>query len=111
MTEQEFWAILAAMPEPLPLFYRLYYHDDGSPLCYSMEDLPGNYIEIDAETFAAADHWVRVVDGKIKRINRSSSQKLVRTKHGTSCHPCNVAVIMPDSGTNWSKQIYGLDQD
>lgn len=110
MTEQEFWDILLNnIPEPVPIQYRLYYRDDGSPLIYTMEDLPGQWIEIDRESYVIADPWVRVVDGKIKKINRLSVEKLVRGEHGTSCHPNNVAVIDPNSQTMWSKQIYGIE--
>lgn len=108
MTEQEFWDILAAMPQPKPVFWRLYYNDDGSPLCYSMEDLPGDYVEIDADTYARADPWVRVINGKICKINRATVQKLVRSDQGTQCHSNNVAIIDPLSHTMWSKQIYGI---
>lgn len=111
MTEQEFWDILAAVPEPQPVFWRLYYSADGSPLHYSMEDLPGDYIEIDAETYARGDLWVRVIDGKICRVNRFTVQKLVRSDQGTQCHANNVAVIDPNSNTMWSKQIYGYESN
>lgn len=110
MTEQEFWDILLNnVPEPVPVQYRLYYGDDGSPLHYTTEDLPGQWIEIDRESYVIGDTWVKVVDGKIKKLSRLTVEKLVRGNHGTTCHPNNVAVIDPNSKTMWSRQIYGFE--
>ena len=50
MTEAEFWAALAPQ-EIVAVTYRLYYDDLGYPLFYSMEDLPGKYIDIDQTTY------------------------------------------------------------
>ena len=111
MTPEEFWDILHAMPEPLPVFYRLYYNEAGQPVCYSMEDLPGNYIDIDAETFALAPANVRVVDHKLRYITVRTSDKLVPGTSGTQCHPQSVAVIVKENGTHWSKQTYGLESN
>ena len=44
--------IHAAMPEPQPVFYSLYHDDQGHPLFYSMEDLPGTYIDVTPEQYA-----------------------------------------------------------
>lgn len=110
MTEQEFWNIMAAMPQPKPVFYRLYYRSDGSPLHYTMEDLPGDYIEIDRETYVLGSPWVRVIGGKLKRINRISTDKLVPSDQGTSCHAYSVAIVDPTGTKTWSKQTYGLEQ-
>lgn len=111
MTPEEFWDILHAMPEPQPVFYRLYYNGAGQPVCYSMEDLPGNYIDIDAETFGLAPDNVRVVDNKLKYITTCTSDKLVPGTAGTLCHPQNVAVVVEQNGTPWSKQTYGLESN
>jgi len=111
MTPEEFWDILHTMPEPQPVFYRLYYNDAGQPVCYSMEDLPGNYIDIDAETFGLVPANVRVVDNKLKYITTRTSDKLVPGTSGTLCHPQNVAVIVEQNGTPWSKQTYGLESN
>lgn len=95
MTPEEFWATLHAMPEPRPVFYRLYYNEDGTPICYTMEDLSGKYIEVDQTTYTLADYSVRVVDEKlIKIIPKRTVQKLSPNTHGTSCDPRDVCVII-----------------
>ena len=63
MTPEEFWAILHAVPEEIKPVYRLYYGDNGQPLFYSMEDCPGNYIDIDQATFNQASSQVCVKNG------------------------------------------------
>jgi hypothetical protein len=107
MQIDEFWSILHAMPEPQPVFFRLY-HQDGVPLFYSMEDVPGTYIEIDAETFARSPMHVRVRDGQlVERIWRTTS-KLVPSDAGTPCHTDNIAIVVAETEPHqrWSKQTY-----
>jgi hypothetical protein len=99
------------MPEPQPVFYRLYYNDAGEPVCYSMEDQPGNYIDIDAETFGLAPLNVRVVNCMLKYITVHTSNKLVPSTTGTLCHPQSVAVVVTQNGIPWSKQTYGLESN
>ncbi len=96
------------MPEPQPVFYRLYYNDQGQPLFYSMEDRPGTYIEIDQETFARSASNVRVRDGKLVEVTWATTTKLVPGNSGSPCHPDNVAVIVAEDQphTRWSKQTY-----
>ena len=61
MTPEEFWKILHDISEPQPVFFRLYYDArNGRPLSYSMEDLPGTYITIDADTYRRSSFAVRV---------------------------------------------------
>ena len=108
MTPEEFWSILHNMPEPKPVFYRLYYDADGVPLFYSMEDRPGTYIEIDQETFARGATNVRVRDGKLIEITWATTTKLVPGNSGSPCHPDNVAVIVAEDQPHqrWSKRTY-----
>jgi hypothetical protein len=107
MTEQEFWDILYAVPETKPVFYRLYYNEFGQPVTYSMEHLPGNYIEIDALTFARSPGNVRVHGGKLVEIVVTRSQKLVPTQTGTKCHAHDISiVVITEPGTHWSKKTY-----
>lgn len=103
LTEEEFWAALAPVVAPPAPKYRLYYNESGDPLFYSMEDLPGNYIEIDQDTWTNAGH-VRVVDGQLVKIKTARVHKLVPSGTGTSCHPNDITVVVDASQTNtkWS---------
>ena len=52
-TTENFWAAWVLPQEPpKPAFYRLYHNEQGYLLFYSMEDVPGNYIEIDQAKLA-----------------------------------------------------------
>ena len=98
MTEEEFWEILYNIPEPKPIFYRLYYNDDGSPIIYSMEELPDNYIEVDQLTYVLAPFNVRVVNGKLTYIKPVVTvKKLQPSTTGTPCNPNDVCIVVdPD---------------
>ena len=96
MNAEEFWAILHAMPEPQPVSWRLYYNESGEPITYSMELLPGTYIEVDAETYARAPMHVRVQAGRLIEL-KSAVRKLAPADSGTPCHPNNVAIVMLDT--------------
>jgi hypothetical protein len=107
MQTDEFWSILHAMPEPKPVFFRLY-HLGGVPLFYSMEDVPGTYIEIDAETFSRSPMHVRVRDGRLVESIWQTTTRLVPSDTGTACHPDNVAIVVAETEPHqrWSKQTY-----
>jgi len=112
LTPDEFWAILHAMPEPMPVFFRLYYNEDGAPIHYTMEDLPGTYIDIDAKTYATASLNVRVQDGKLIQLaNKIITKKLVPSATGTPCHPDNVAIVVSESQPHqrWKLKTYETD--
>ena len=71
---------------PVPFETRLYYCEDGSIITYTCEDLEGNYIVVDAETFASGRIDVRVVNGEIEIITPIFSiDKLVEATEGTAC--------------------------
>lgn len=108
MQIDEFWSILHAMPEPQPVCYRLYHNSLGHPLFYSMEQLPGTYIEIDLETFARSPMHVRVRNGKLVESIWKSTSKLVPSDTGIPCHPDNVAIVVTETEPHqrWSKQTY-----
>jgi len=93
MDAEEFWAILHAMPEPQPVFWRLYYNQLGEPITYSMEDMPGTYIDVDPETYARAPWNVRVQAGRLIEA-KPSVRRLAPGDSGTPCHPDNVAIVV-----------------
>ena len=96
-------------PETVIASYRLYYNQDGTPKCYSMENLPDKYIEVDAETFAQRPWNVRIVNEKLVVIKPPVTvQKLKPNDElGVPCHPRDVCVIVSENQnhTKWDKQI------
>jgi len=106
VTPEEFWRILHDAPQPRLISFRLYYDDGGRPIVYSMDDLPGNYIEVDAETFARGSHQVRVIDGRLIKFDSQSALPKLRPNQvqGTACHPLDVSVIVDANGPHvkWS---------
>jgi hypothetical protein len=110
MTEQEFWAILLDTPEPQPIFYRAYYNSEGWVECYSMEDRPGNYIDVDQPTYVASP-YARVINGKLTVIKPTGSiAKLMPSSVGTPCNPQDVCVVTADKEhIKWSLKTSETD--
>ncbi len=94
--------------EPKPIFFRLYHNEQGVPLFYSMEDVPGTYIEIDAETFQRNASNIRIRNGKIVEMTWQTTARLEPSETGTTCHPNNVAVVVTSDEPHqcWSKKTY-----
>jgi hypothetical protein len=84
--------------EPQPVSYRLYYDKHGTPWVYSMEDLSGNYIEIDPQTYAVASFRVRVVDQKLIHVQPKIQIKKLQpdTAIGTPCSTVDVCVVVSE---------------
>ena len=95
MNEEDFWSILQDVPETKQIFYRLYYNNNGSPIIYSMEDLPDNYIEVDQKTYVLAPFNVRVVNGQLTYIKPVVTvMKIQPGIDGTACDLCDVCVVV-----------------
>jgi hypothetical protein len=111
-TTENFWKAWNEFkwPDPKPISYRLYYNQAGLPICYTMEDLPGKYIEVDREIFVTTPHNVKVIDGQLKFVQ----PKITVTKlepnatTGTSCHVNDVTVVVDHAHphTKWNKNSY-----
>ena len=110
MEPEEFWGILHAMPEPQTMSWRLYHDDQGQPIMYSMEDQPGTYIEVDAETYARSPWNVRVQDGKLVEL-KPQRYRYQPSDSGVACHPNNVLIVVPETEPHqrWNLKIYEAD--
>lgn len=91
----------------IPVELRLYYDENGKLICYTTEKLKGNYIVIDAMTYAEARPDIRVVDGSlIKNVNIATISKLVPKLHGDiSCSKDDITIIVNEPNieiTKWS---------
>ena len=104
----DFWNTFK-WPEPVPVQYRLYHNDDGDPIVYSMEDLPGKYIEVTEQQYAEHNYRVSVVNGQLikKSPNTITTKKLIPSDIGTPCHLTNVAIVTTtDPNQKWNLKNY-----
>jgi hypothetical protein len=83
-------------PKIVPPEFKLYYDEKGNVVCYSCEKLDGNYIVIDSVTYAEGRPDIKVIDGKIVRINANSViSKLVKNDiEGISCSVDDISIIV-----------------
>jgi len=93
--------------------FRLYYDENGNVITYTCDKLEGNYIIIDRQTFIEARSDVRVIDGKIKRMNPSLVIcKLKPDKYeGVACSEEDISIIVPYGANNlqlWKLTTYEL---
>lgn len=106
----EFWREVEKHLEPevgASNFYRVYYDDHGKVLFYSMEDRPGNYLDIDRETYERSSTRVRVVNGELIPIKTPISSKLVPDQSGQACHPANIIVVTgQEPMQKWNLRYY-----
>ena len=114
-TTQNFWRAWNSFqwPDPKPVSYRCYYRDDGTVDFYTMDDLPGSYVEVSKEIYIASPYNARVEKGVFRLIpRRHSVERLVPDQSaGIRCDRRDVCVIVSDSheGTYWDIQKNEID--
>jgi hypothetical protein len=102
----DFWNTYT-WPEVKPVFFRLYYNDDGDPVCYTMEDLPGQYIEITAEQYAECSDRVVVKNGQLVRQYQARTSKLIPAESGVPCYPTDVTIVVDtEHNQKWKLKNY-----
>ena len=101
-------------PKIVPPEFRLYYDGKGHVVTYTCEKLEGNYIVIDAHTFAQARPDVRVVDGKLSMVQPAMViTKLMPDKNnGILCAEEDVSIVVQPNHAGkvqkWNLNIYEL---
>lgn len=105
--------IIWEAPKIVPPEFRLYYDDSGKVLCYTCEKLEGNYIVIDALTYAQGRPDIRVIDGKISTVAPNAVvSKLMPSDQGQRCLTEDISIVVDDlySGktTKWKLVTYEL---
>ena len=89
--------------------FRLYYDEKGSVITYTCEKLEGDYILIDATTFAEARPDVRVVDGKlIKASSGAVISRLYPSTEGVLCEAEDISIITEANGQYWKLKTVSL---
>lgn len=89
--------------------FRLYYDDKGCVTDYTCEQHEGNYIVIDAITFAEARPDIKVVDGKIiKNHYGSVVSKLCKDTEGVLCELEDLSIITESDGQYWKLKTISL---
>lgn len=102
--------------EPVPahtIEFRLYYDENGRPLFYSCENLEGNYVVIDKQTYAEMRYDICVVNGEIRKLNFGViiSKLKPHETEGTSCDPEDLSIIVDQhcpTSLKWKLDSYEL---
>jgi len=109
VSDEEEYVIVWEAPEIVKPEFRLYYDKRGSVLFYTCEKPDGDYIVIDALTFAEARPDIKVVDGIIVRGGASTlSSRLHRSVEGTLCEAEDVSIITEADGQYWKLKTVSL---
>lgn len=108
-TEEEYTIIWEAPVIEKPEF-RLYYDDKGYPLCYTCEKLDGDYIVIDALTFAEARPDVRIVDGNLIKASSGAviSRLYPNPNEGVLCEVEDISIVSQSDGQYWKLKTVSL---
>ena len=105
----EEYVIVWEAPEIIAPEFRLYYDDKGYLICYTCEKLEGNYIVIDALTFAEGRPDVRVADGRlVKASSGAVISRLYPSTEGALCEVEDISILTETNGQYWKLKTYEL---
>lgn len=110
------YVVIWEQPKMEPPEFRLYYDENGSVICYTGDkSITGNYIVIDAQTFAAARPDIKIIDGRISTASpKSVVYKLMpNNDEGVECIADDISIIADSvydgKTTKWKLKIYELE--
>lgn len=94
--QEEDYVIIWEAPKIEKPEFRLYYDEQGKVLFYTCEKPEGNYIVVDAQTFAESRPDVRVIDGRISTVNPAFiiTKLMPDTKEGTLTASEDISIIV-----------------
>jgi hypothetical protein len=106
MDDQEDYVIIWEPPVLEKPEFRLYYDDRGNVITYTCEKLDGNYIIIDALTFAEARPDVKVVDNKLVKIGTGSViSRLFSSDEGIMCEKEDISIVTNSDGCFYKLRV------
>jgi hypothetical protein len=112
MDNDQDYVIIFEAPKIQKPELRLYYDDKGKVLFYTCEKHEGNFIVVDAQTYIEARPDVRVVNGKLMKVQASIISKLIPGTIGQLCAREDISIIVDDKYTgktqNWEMTTYEL---
>lgn len=91
--------------------FRLYYDDNGDCICYTCDNLEGNYLVVDSQTFAEGRPDVKVINGElIKPSNTLNIVKLVISDEGAICAVEDISIVVDKEYIGpvlkWEEKLY-----
>lgn len=96
-------------PEPVSQIFRLYHDVQGRPLRYSMQDEPGDFIEITKDQYHRASSKVRVRHGQLISTTDLTTRKLRPSPTGQSCSAQDICVITDQAPVTYWR--FDIEQD
>ena len=110
-TDQEEYILIWEAPKIVKPEFRLYYDDKGHVVCYTCEKLEGNYIVIDATTYAEGRPDLRVIDGRIVKTSANAVvSKLVPDDiEGLLCAKDDVSILITSYKSKIKTQRWKLE--
>ena len=108
MSDEEYVIVWEAPIIEKPEF-RLYYDERGNVLFYTCEKPDGDYIVIDALTYAESRPDLKIVDGRIVRGGASTlSSRLHKSTEGTLCEAEDISIVTSKDGQYWKLKTVSL---
>jgi hypothetical protein len=105
----EEYVIVWEAPKIVKPEFRLYYDNRGSVLFYTCEKPDGDYIVIDALTYAESRPDLKIVDGRIVRNSSSTViSKLGISNDGKMCEKEDISIIAEKNGQYWKLKTVSL---